>query len=266
MPGLHAAGGGSSMKAPNISIADSMLPHGSRMNDCPFRPQRPSAVQQLAISKPMSSRRAHCGSESGMSRQVGSSMVIGPRPIVPHSPSGVQHSEIETPIDEASGGSSANGLQTSFGHSMPPGSTGVPGGAVPRLRPCDSSNVAGSKALGPSLGAPACAPTAGSPPAAPAAPATASEPALPVLPAAAAAAIVGAAVPAAAGRVGGTIVLVTGKRRAAMPALPAEPPVLGALGALSTAGVVDSVAAGSSCFAANGLHAAVQSVAAITSR
>ena len=262
MPGTHAAGGGSSMKPPNIAMASSMLPHGICMKFCPLSPQRPSAVQQLAISKPMSSRRAHCGSESGMSRQVGSSVVMGPRPVVPHSPSGVQHNEIETPIEEASGGSAANGLHTSLGHSMPPGSTALPGGAVPRLRPIDSSKVAGSKAFGASLAAPACAPTAGSVLGVPAAPDTASVPALPVLPLAAAAGMVGAAAPAStAGLLGGTIVLVTGKRRAAIPALPAAPPLAAGTGGVWTAGVIDSVVtAGSGCFLANGLQPAAQSM------
>lgn len=66
MPGTHDAGGGNSMKPPNIDIASSMLPHGSIMKFWPFKPHFPSAVQQLAISKPMISKRAHCGSESGM--------------------------------------------------------------------------------------------------------------------------------------------------------------------------------------------------------
>jgi|GEM_PF-5630578 len=261
MPGTHAAGGGSSMKPPNMTIASSMLPQGICMKFCPLRPQRPSAVQQLAISKPMSSRRAHCGSESGMSRQVGSSVVIGPRPIVPHSPSGVQQRLSMAPIDDASGGSAANGLHTSLVHSMPPVSRAVPNGAVPRLRPIASSKTGGGVT---SLAAPACAPMAGSVLAVPAAPATASAPALPVLPAAAAAgaAVDGAGAPASpAGRLAGTIVLVTGKRRAGIPALPALPPLAAGTGACCTAGVIDSVlAAGSACFLANGLQPAAQSV------
>lgn len=263
MPGTHAAGGGSSMKPPNIAIASSMLPQGICMKFCPLSPQRPSAVQQLAISKPMSSRRAHCGSESGMSRQVGSSVVIGPRPIVPHSPSGVQHRLIITPIDDASGGSAANGLHTSLLHSMPPSSRGVPNGAVPRLRPIASSKTGGGVA---SLAAPAAPPTAGSVLGVPAAPATASVPALAVamLPAAAAAgaAVDGAGAPASpAGLVAGTIVLMTKGRRAGIPALPALPPRAAGTGACCTAGVIDSVlAAGSACFLANGLQPAAQSV------
>jgi hypothetical protein len=261
MPGTHAAAGGSSMKPPNIAIASSMLPQGICMKFCPLRPQRPSAVQQLAISKPISSKRAHCGSESGMSRHVGSVVVIGPLPIVPHSPSGVQHSEIMTPIDDASGGSAANGLHTSLLHSMPPASTAVPNGAVPRLRPIASSKTGGGVA---SLAAPACAPIAGSVLGVPAAPPTASAPALPVLPAAAAAgaAVDGAGAPACpAGMVAGTIVLVTGKRRAAIPALPAAPALAAGTGAICTAGVIDSVlSAGSACFLANGLQPAAQSV------
>lgn len=266
MPGTHAAGGGSSMKPPNITIASSMLPQGGCMKFCPFSPQRPSAVQQLAISKPISSKRAHCGSESGMRRQVGSVVVIGPRPIVPHSPSGVQHSESMAPIEDASGGSAASGLHTSLVHSMPPASTAVPSGAVPRLRPIDSSKVAGSNGGGPSLAAPACAPTAGSVLGVPAAPpAIASVPALPVLPAAAAAgaaaAVDGAAAPASdAGLVAGTIVLVTGKRRAAIPALPAPPLLAAGTGAICTAGVISSVASGSACFLVRRLQPAVHSV------
>jgi hypothetical protein len=105
LPGRHEAGGGSVMKVPMFMFASSMLVHGfAIMKPSLLIPHWPSGVQQLAISKSITITRAHCGSESGIMRHLSGSFIIEPPiidigaiPLVPHSPSGEQHNEMDAP-------------------------------------------------------------------------------------------------------------------------------------------------------------------------
>ena len=264
MPGTHDAGGGSWTKEPNADIiASSMLPQGFIMNDSPFSPHLPSAVQQLAISKPISSRRAHCGSESGITRHsLGSTIDMGALPLVPHSPAAVQHSPTLTPALAACAGSAGSGLHTSFGHCIPPISNGVPSGAVRRLRPCASSNVAGSKpvlaicpaapaAPVPAAGLPALAARSPALPAPEPAMAAASVPAAPTLTTGGGTAGT-PAVATGAGIVAGTMVVMIPNRLAGAAAPPAPPiaavPATAEGGAVATGALTVSVGASDAWF------------------